>query len=48
MTAIAAVDTALWDILGKSLERAGLSSCSADASREDVMVYGHANGDDDR
>jgi len=43
MTAIAAVDTALWDILGKSLD-APVYQLLGGASRESVMVYGHANG----
>src|SRR5688572_16437986 len=43
MTAMAAVDTALWDILGKSVNRP-LSQLPGGASRESVMVYGHANG----
>ncbi|HXZ99816.1 MAG TPA: D-mannonate dehydratase ManD [Candidatus Binatia bacterium] len=45
MTAIAAVDTALWDILGK---RAGLPvhQLLGGRSRKGVTVYGHANGED--
>jgi mannonate dehydratase len=43
MTAIAAVDTALWDILGKSVDRP-VYQLLGGASRESVLVYGHANG----
>jgi mannonate dehydratase len=43
MTAIAAVDTALWDILGKSVNRP-VYQLLGGASRESVLVYGHANG----
>jgi mannonate dehydratase len=43
MTAIAAVDTALWDILGKSVNRP-VYQLLGGGSRESVLVYGHANG----
>ena len=43
MTAIAAVDTALWDIRGKSL-KVPVYELLGGPSRESVMVYGHAHG----
>ena len=44
MAAIGAVDTALWDIRGKALDTP-VYQLLGGASRESVMVYGHANGE---
>jgi mannonate dehydratase len=43
MAAIAAVDTALWDIAGKTLN-VPVHQLLGGASRDRVMVYAHANG----
>src|SRR5712664_504688 len=43
MAAIGALDTALWDILGKGLNTP-IYRLLGGASRDAVLVYGHANG----
>lgn len=45
MAAIGAVDTALWDLTGKVLN-VPVYQLLGGASRDSVMVYGHANGAD--
>ena len=45
MSAIAAVDTALWDIKGKALDTP-VYNLIGGRSRDSVLVYGHANGRD--
>src|SRR5580692_5365337 len=45
MSAIAAVDVALWDIKGKALNTP-VYNLLGGQSRQGVLVYGHANGKD--
>lgn len=45
MTAISAIDTALWDIRGKALNTP-VYNLLGGKSRTGVLVYGHANGID--
>jgi mannonate dehydratase len=45
MRAIAAVDVALWDIKGKALG-APIADLLGGRSRDEILVYGHANGAD--
>ncbi|HTA21783.1 MAG TPA: D-mannonate dehydratase ManD [Polyangia bacterium] len=45
MTAVSAVDVALWDIQGKALG-VPVYQLLGGRSRDDVLVYGHANGAD--